>query len=204
MVEAKRRQLALRYQALGATIMTPGDQHRFQFKGMQMKFNRALPLMALIASVAFVQGADAQQTPPTAPSIHAVHVECTVSNNQTYTVRVVMAFNSAAANGPYAYRYSFKNSATGQNSIFYPNSNNPNPWVGVFPLQSGKYELMVAWSQKNVANAPPLPGVAVALYDGIRVPVTVLTPGIGSGCRFSIEPDLTGHKVDTTPIPKPN
>jgi hypothetical protein len=181
-------------------LIKPGNQYRFQFKGMQMKFNRALPLMALIASVAFVQGADAQQTPPTAPSIHAVHAECTVSNNQTYTVRVDMAFNSAA-NGPYAYRYSFRNSATGQNSIFYTNSNNPNPWVGVFPLQSGKYELMVAWSQKNVANAPPLPGVAVALYDGIRVPVTVLTPGIGSGCRFSIEPDVTLQKVPTTPKP---
>lgn len=168
-----------------------------------MKFNRALPLLSLIASVAFVQGADAQQTLPTPPSIHAVHVECTVSNNQTYTVRVVTAFNAAAANGPYAYRYSFKNSVTGQNSIFYANSNNPNPnpWVGVFPLQSGRYELMVAWSQKNVANAPPLPGVAVALYDGIRVPVTVLTPGIGSGCRFSIEPDVTLQKVPTTPKP---
>lgn len=149
-----------------------------------MKLNRVLPMLALAASLTFVQFAVAQQT--LSPSIQSVHVECRVANGQTHTVRVVMTSNPSvyAASAIYNYRYSFQNSGTGQVSTFYLGPM-LSPTLTTFPLMAGNYNLTVALSTTGVANAPALPGHAMAVYNNIKVPATVSTHGRGTGCEFA-------------------
>lgn len=146
-----------------------------------MKFNSALPLLALAGCLTFVQSVAASS-----PTISSLHVECKVVSAETRTVRVVMNWQMGLQPSM-DYRFAFQNTGTGQVNTFYHDTMAGEQGVTgtfTFPLPQGSYNLAITYSNQDVPNAPALPGPA-AYWNGIKVTATVSTHGRGTGCEFA-------------------